>query len=89
MELKTSGSAFDACADTGDDTEARSSVVSLLTALCQPTPSQLACKRTIQRNPVPPTGAKHCTGSTVNDRNSVKPIDCIKQYDKGHYQVSA
>ena len=44
IELETSGSAYDTSVDTGDDTEAGSSV------LRQPTPSQLAHKRSIQQN---------------------------------------
>lgn len=71
IELETSGSAYVASADTGDDTEAGFSVVSLLSVLCQPTtPSQLVRKRKIQQNPVPPAGTKCCKGSTVNDRQA-------------------
>ena len=49
IELETSGSAYDASVDTGDDTEAGSSVVSLLSVLRQPTPLQLARKHKVNR----------------------------------------
>lgn len=70
MELETSGSAYIVSADTGDDTEAGFSVVSLLSVLCQPTPLQLVHKRKIQQHPVLPAGTKCCKGSTVNDRQA-------------------
>ena len=47
IKLETSGSAYDASVDTGDDTEAGSSVVSLLSVLRQPTPLQLARKHKV------------------------------------------
>lgn len=47
IKLETSGSAYDASVDTGDDTKARSSVVSLLSVLRQPTPLQLARKHKV------------------------------------------
>ena len=89
IELETCGSVYDASVDTSDDTEAGSSVVSLLSVLRQPTPSQLARKRKIQQNPVPPTGTKRCKGSTVNDPKNVKPTDRVKQYTNDDLQVSS
>ena len=64
IELETSGSA--------DDTETGSSVVSLLSVLCQPIPSQLARKRKILRNPVHLTGVKmtlRMSSQTVRQRS--------------------
>ena len=68
---------MNASVDTGDDTEAGSSVVSLLSVLRRPTPSQLARKHKIQQL------------HTVNDPKNVKPIDRVKQYANDHLQVSA
>ena len=92
IELETSaiGSAYDASVDsTEDKARSGSSIASLLSVLRQPPPSQLARKHKILRNSVPPTGTKHCKGSTVNDPKNVKPIDCVKQYDSDYFQVSA
>ena len=92
IELETSaiGSAYDASVDsTEDKARSGSSSASLLSVLRQPPPSQLARKRKILWNSVPPTGTKRCKGSTVNDPKNVKPIDRVKQYDSDYFQVSA
>ena len=62
---------------------------SLLSVLRHPIPSQLARKRKIQRNRLPPTGTKRCKGTTVNDPKNVKPLDRVKQYAGDHFEVSA
>ena len=82
--------------NTVDDTEGSSQEVSeevsdphvssLLKALHSPTLSQLACKRSIQRNSSGPlTGKKRCKGSTSSDPKSVKPVDRVKQYPGDHF----
>ena len=82
--------------NTVDDTEGSSQEVSdphvssLLKALHSPTLSQLACKRSIQRNSSGPlTGKKRCKGSTSSEPKSVKPVDRVKQYPGDHFVVSA
>lgn len=75
VEQKNRSSMYDASVDTTDDSGAGCSPHSLLSVLCQLTPSQLACEADSEATA--PTGAKRWKGTKVKDPKNMKSVHCI------------
>lgn len=70
------------------DQSSDTTVVSLLSKLRSPPPSDLARKRKVRQNPPPPKGVKRGKGTVLADPKNVKPADRVLTYPEECLTVS-